>query len=154
MQEHLIASLQCTPTVSIKYKKRHNGDSNQLDKLQSCCHHNLRDLYVYIDDAWWKLKKYFQWKDIGKCQDGCIIYLKFFSVGCMSGVNKSTQIMKMKQNKKETNAWSVWYRLFSFVDWGWWLNLCSSAVNHIAFFWHADDTCPSIQICKAIDFEH
>ena len=37
-----------------------NGISVTIwDRLKSCCHHNLRDLGVHTDGAWWKLKKIF-----------------------------------------------------------------------------------------------
>ena len=75
---------------------RHNSDSNQLNKLKSCCHHSLKDLCVHKDGAWWKMKQYSHQKDIIYCPDGCIICLKSFSVGCVSAVKKATQIVKME----------------------------------------------------------
>ena len=35
---------------------RHNCGRKQLKKLNNCCHHSLRDLYVHTDGAWWKMK--------------------------------------------------------------------------------------------------
>ena len=37
---------------------RHNSGSIQLKIIKSCCHHRIRDFCVYIDGAWWKMKKY------------------------------------------------------------------------------------------------
>ena len=54
----------------------HNSGSNRLERLKSCCHYSLRDLCVYTDGAWWKLKTYFHQKDIGNYQDMFIICLK------------------------------------------------------------------------------
>ena len=81
--------------------RRQNSGNNKLNILISWCHHNLRDLCIHTDVAWWKLKKYSHQKDIANYPDGCIICLKSFFVGCVSTVSKSTQIMKMKGNKRE-----------------------------------------------------
>ena len=82
---------------------RQNGVNNRFERLKSCCHHSLRDLCVYTDCAWWKLKKYCHQKDIGSYPDGCIICLKSFSMECVSAVNKSSQIVKMKVNERKKN---------------------------------------------------
>ena len=64
---------------------RYNGVRNKscVDRLQSCCHHSLRDWCVLTDDASWKLKQYWTHEDIGNYLGGCIIGLKLFSTGCV-----------------------------------------------------------------------
>ena len=102
-------------------------------------------------------KKFCHQKDIANYPDGCKICLKFFIVGCASAVDKSTKILKIKGNEGEqekTNAWSVQYMLFSFLDLVCSLNLFSFVVHHIAFFQEADGTCPSNQVSKAFVFKH
>ena len=129
--------------------RRHNSDSNQIKMLKSCCHYSLRDLCVHTDDAWWKIKKYSHQKDIGKYIDGCIICLKSFFIECVSAGKTATKIMKMeghKKNRERINSWSVHYRLFSFFDLSWSLNLCFVTIHHMAFFHEAEDTCPLIQV--------
>ena len=69
---------------------RHNGGSNQLDKLKSFCHHSLGDLCVQNDDVCWKLKKYCHWKNNGNYPDGFIICVKSFYFGCLSTVKDRT----------------------------------------------------------------
>ena len=71
---------------------RHNNGRNQLQMLKSCCHHNLRDLCVHTDGAWWKMKKCSHQKDIENYPDVCIICLKSFSVGSVSAVIKGHEI--------------------------------------------------------------
>ena len=75
---------------------RHNCGSNQLKMLKNCCHHSIKDLHVDTVEAWWKMKKYSQEKVIVNYPDGCIICLKSFSAGCLSGVKKATQIVKIE----------------------------------------------------------
>ena len=72
---------------------KQNGGSNRLDPLKRCCHNSLRDLCVYTDVAWWKLKKHSHKKDIGNYSDGCIICLKSFYVGCVLPVKKGNDCM-------------------------------------------------------------
>ena len=62
-----------------------SAGNNGLDRLKSFCHHNLKDLCVITDGAWWKKKKHSH-----KKRHGCIICLKSFSVGCVSLRNKGT----------------------------------------------------------------
>ena len=45
-------------------------------------------------------EKKFQ-KDIVNYLDGCITCLKSFSIGCVSAVKKSTQIVKMERDKND-----------------------------------------------------
>ena len=58
-------------------------------------------MFVNLDGAWWKLNKYCHQKDMGNYPDGCIISLKSSLAGCVTAVNKSTQIIKMKGNERE-----------------------------------------------------
>ena len=67
-----------------------------LDRLKSCCHHSLRNLCAWTNGAWWKLTRYCTCEDIDNYPDGCNIFLKSFSIGFVSPVNKFAQIMKMK----------------------------------------------------------
>ena len=106
--------------------------------------------------AWRQLKKYCTNKDIVNYPDGCITCLKSFSVGFASPMNKFTKIMKMKGNEtqRERNkcmVCSIQVIFIFYLDWS--LNLCSFYVHHIVFFQEAGDTCPSIQVSKAIVFE-
>ena len=37
---------------------RNRSDVSSLNKLKSCCHHSIQDLFVHTDCAWCRLKKY------------------------------------------------------------------------------------------------
>ena len=64
--------------------RRQPTENNGLDRLKNCCNHSVRDVYAITDGAWRKKKKYFQQIETGNFPDECIIYIKSFSVGCVS----------------------------------------------------------------------
>ena len=83
---------------------RHNGGSDQLRMLKSCCHNSLKELCVHTHGEWRKRKKYSHHKDIENYPDGCIICLKTLFVGCVSLVTKIRQILRIEgheNNKKK-----------------------------------------------------
>ena len=54
-----------------KHDRARNGRHlTILGRLKMCFHHNLRELCVHTDGAWWKLKKYCTSGDISKYPDG------------------------------------------------------------------------------------
>ena len=72
-----------------------------LERLEICCDYSLRNLCVHTDDVRWKLKKYCTHENIDNYPDGCIIYLKSFSVGCVTSEKVHTDHEGERIWKKE-----------------------------------------------------
>ena len=80
------------------FGSRHNCERNRsgvtsFDRLKSYCHNSQRDLCVQTDGTWRKLKAYCGRKDISNYPDGCIIFLKSFSVEYVSSGKKGNDCM-------------------------------------------------------------
>ena len=134
---------------------RHNGGSNRFDWFKSCCHHSFKDLCIHTESAWWKLKKSFHQKDIGNYSGGCIICLKSFSVWCVPRECIHTEWKdagnwSTKRNKQIHGLLNTVHFQF-LIDVDHWIHSPFLYIT-LHFFQEAGDTCPSIQVGKAIVF--